>query len=75
MSWYILGAYFSSMLPILTGAKENTLLDLNCYLSYYLSLSMQLVKNSRKMCKVFYSTQETYCQPFINLNVFGQIPL
>ena len=31
MSWYILGAYFSPMLPILAGAKENTLLGLACY--------------------------------------------
>lgn len=31
MSWYILGAYFSPLLPILTGAKENTLLGLHCY--------------------------------------------
>lgn len=31
MSWYIMGAYFSPMLPILIGAKENTSLGLNCY--------------------------------------------
>lgn len=30
MSWYILGAYFSPLLPILTRAKENTLLGLHC---------------------------------------------
>lgn len=29
MSCYILGAYFSPMLPIVTGAKENTLLGLH----------------------------------------------
>ena len=39
MSWYILRAYFSPMLPMLTGAKENTMLGVRCYsavLSTYL---------------------------------------
>lgn len=31
MSWYILGAYISPMLAILTGAKENTELGLDFY--------------------------------------------
>lgn len=59
MSWYILGAYFSPLLPILTGAKENTLLGLHCYPELLSTFPYQhTVKwnsTARKMYRILFS--------------------
>lgn len=73
MSWYILGAYFSPMLPILTGAKENIAWPGRLlWATVYLFLSVRLVKSGtvqqEKMYKVFFSFHRRHAASlFVNL--------